>query len=411
MSELGVFSDIADVNPRSPAPAIGQPVSFIGMADVSEQGVLHSVTVREATAGYTPFVDGDVLVAKITPCLENGKGAHVRELPVRQGQGSTEFHVLRALPESCDRYLYHLTRTEAFRLRAESLMTGSAGQRRVPTEFFHRYQIRIPPLKEQRRIAEVLDTIDDTLRDTDRIIEKLKNSYGGLASDLLRGRHESGPVGDVDPAWSIGRLPDCNSLPESWAVKRLIDVCGLESGHTPARTNAAYWGGEIGWVSLHDTSRLQFGTIYETELTVTQAGIDNSSARVLPAGTIALSRTATVGKAVELGQPMATSQDFACFPPQPSILLPRYLLHLFRHMAPVWSRLAAGSTHQTIYMPIFRRLEVAVPPLPSQRVIVKALDDLQLRIDGEVRYRARLHEVRQGLADDLLSGRVRTANP
>ena len=191
MGDQAPLESLAEVNPRSPSARIGESISFVAMADVSERGYLESVHVRPASPGYTPFVEGDVLLAKITPCMENGKGAHVRELPVPQGQGSTEFHVLRARPGTSDRFLYHLTRTESFRLCAEALMTGSAGQRRVPTEFFSRYVVRVPPLEEQRRIAEILDTFDETIQETERVIAKLAMLRDGLRADLIDGAKDS----------------------------------------------------------------------------------------------------------------------------------------------------------------------------------------------------------------------------
>ena len=185
------FSDLAEINPRSPSPTDDETVSFVAMADVSESGVIDNFELRKASSGYTPFAVDDVLVAKITPCFENGKGAHVRNLPTRCGLGSTEFHVLRPRAGTSDRYLYHLTRTALFRLRGEGLMSGSAGQRRVPTEFFSRYAVRVPPLEEQRRIAEILDTIDETIQATEHVIAKSILIEQGLKWDLV-GRRVSG---------------------------------------------------------------------------------------------------------------------------------------------------------------------------------------------------------------------------
>ena len=187
-TDWAYLSDLAEVNPRSPSPTDGETVSFVAMADVSESGVIDNLELRKASTGYTPFAVGDVLVAKITPCFENGKGAHVRGLPTRCGLGSTEFHVLRPRSTTSDRYLYHLTRTSQFRRQGEGLMSGSAGQRRVPTEFFSRYAVRMPPLEEQRRIAEILDTIDETVQANEQQRDKLRRLRSGLASDLLSGR-------------------------------------------------------------------------------------------------------------------------------------------------------------------------------------------------------------------------------
>jgi type I restriction enzyme, S subunit len=269
--------------------------------------------------------------------------------------------------------------------------------------------VTLPPVEEQRRIIEILDTIDNAIQISERLIVKHQALYDGLASVLFTGGLSNKPLRPVPSEWIVGRPQRFHEFPSDWRVANLSRVAGLESGHTPARRNPTYWGGAIPWVSLHDTARLDFDVITVTSLTVTESGIQNSSARVLPTGTTALSRTATVGKAVEFGRPMATSQDFACFLPNREIA-PRFLLHLFRHLAPVWRELAAGSTHQTIYMPTFRRLEVALPPPAEQRSIVERLEAARAVVERELAARGRFERLRTGLAADLLSGRVRTVN-
>jgi type I restriction enzyme S subunit len=115
---------------------------------------------HEVSKSYTSFVSDDVLVAKITPCFENGKIAQAR--PTRRvGFGSTEFHVIRPhSDELAPRYLVHFLRQERVRKDGEGKMTGSAGQRRVPEHFLANLQLPLPPLPEQRRIVEILDKAD-----------------------------------------------------------------------------------------------------------------------------------------------------------------------------------------------------------------------------------------------------------
>src|SRR5690606_15758042 len=110
-------------------------VPFIPMTDVSESGrwtFKQSRPLKSVTAGFTAFEEGDVLVAKITPCLENGKGVHAVGLENGIGFGSTEFHVLRARMGNEPRFVFHLSQWRRFRRAAESQMVGSAGQQRVP---------------------------------------------------------------------------------------------------------------------------------------------------------------------------------------------------------------------------------------------------------------------------------------
>ncbi|MDZ7923066.1 MAG: restriction endonuclease subunit S [Marinagarivorans sp.] len=136
-------------------------------------------------------------------------------------------------------------------------------------------------------------------------------------------------------------------------------------------------------------------------------GIKNSSARVLPVDTVVFSRTATVGKATRLAVPMATSQDFAnwiCG----TELCPRYLVQVFRHMTREWDRLEEGSTHQTIYMPVFKKLQILLPPKAEQAKIADAGDAFDLRIEAEQAKLAELANVRAAawLCELKLTGRL-----
>jgi type I restriction enzyme S subunit len=160
------LADVADLNPPlAVSPSSGDDVSFLPMAAVDAESATaaNSETRRysEVSKGYTPFLDGDVLVAKITPCFENGKIAQAR-LTRRFGFGSTEFHVVRPRSDRLDaRYAVHFLRQDRIRKQGERRMTGSAGQRRVPEHFLAGLTIPLPPLPEQRRIAEILDKADE----------------------------------------------------------------------------------------------------------------------------------------------------------------------------------------------------------------------------------------------------------
>lgn len=139
-------------------------VSFVPMQAVSEETAAITTAedrpLVEVRRGYTAFQEQDVLFAKITPCMENGKLAIARGLSHGVGFGSTEFHVLRASPVLLPEYLCYFIRQSAFRAAAKQQMTGSAGQQRVPEAFLRKSEIPLPPLSEQRRIVEILDQAD-----------------------------------------------------------------------------------------------------------------------------------------------------------------------------------------------------------------------------------------------------------
>ena len=146
--------DVCTINPKAPTLEDDLQVSFVPMPRVGENGEFDPSEIREykdVKKGFTYFADGDVLFAKITPCMENGKGAVACGLKNKVGYGSTEFHVLRPNANKVlDKWLYYLTSWPVFRKEAEKNMTGSAGQKRVPKAFLENYQIEIPSIHTQK---------------------------------------------------------------------------------------------------------------------------------------------------------------------------------------------------------------------------------------------------------------------
>ncbi|WP_175745302.1 restriction endonuclease subunit S [Burkholderia ambifaria] len=199
---------------------------------------------------------------------------------------------------------------------------------------------------------------------------------------------------------------DAGHIPVDWRYTRLTGVARLESGHTPSRRKPSYWAGDIPWVSLHDTESLDANEIAQTAQTISAEGLKNSSARLLPKGTVIFSRTATVGKASVIGREMATSQDFANYICGPEVHN-HFLVYLFRHMAPEWKRLMAGSIHNTVYMPAFRSLNVILPPRFEQEAIAEALSDADALIESLSLLLAKKRQIKRGAMQGLLTGKKR----
>ena len=142
----------------------GAMVSFVPMPAVTEHGEIDATAIKEydeVKTGFTYFAENDVLFAKITPCMENGKGAVAKGLHNGIGFGSTEFHVLRPISGKTDPYwIYTLTAFSQFRIDAASNMTGSAGQRRVPASFLENYRVSLPPIELQEQFAAFVEQTD-----------------------------------------------------------------------------------------------------------------------------------------------------------------------------------------------------------------------------------------------------------
>ncbi len=156
------ITEVARLNARWDADVDGRPVSFVPMADV-EAGtgriVLSSIRSSESVRkGFTQFQEGDVLFAKITPCMENGKVGLAAGLVNGLGAGSTEFHVLRPQAPLDPRFLMHYLLQDQVRREARAWMRGAAGQLRVPPEFFGHLCMPLPPVPEQRRIVAEIES-------------------------------------------------------------------------------------------------------------------------------------------------------------------------------------------------------------------------------------------------------------
>lgn len=177
------LSGIAAINPTLDKSEIDDNllVSFVPMPAVeAETGRIDVSTHRrfaEVKKGYTGFLEGDVLFAKITPCMENGKMAVVPALKNDLGFGSTEFHVLRPAGSISPDYLYYFVSSKAFRIEAERNMTGAVGQRRVPTTFLNDSEIPLPSAAEQQRIVVKLDELFSEL---DKGVENLRTAQQQL---------------------------------------------------------------------------------------------------------------------------------------------------------------------------------------------------------------------------------------
>jgi type I restriction enzyme S subunit len=178
------ISEVAEVNPSFPRTSNLAPeslVSFLPMAAVSESGIITVQDERpfaEVSKGYTYFAEGDVLIAKITPCMENGKATFVHKLKHPAGFGSTEFHVLRPGSDIDGKYLFYMIWNPLFRKVAERNMTGTAGQKRVPSSFLKDFKLPLPLLPEQKRIAAILDKADSIRRKRQEAVR--------LTEELLR---------------------------------------------------------------------------------------------------------------------------------------------------------------------------------------------------------------------------------
>ena len=403
-------ASLAEVNPRTERPKeAGIDVSFIPMSDVSNAGrwVHHQTRqFREVQAGYTAFSEDDVLFAKITPCMENGKGALVRGLNGGIGFGSTEFHVLRAIPGRCTpEFLSQIASFPALREKAVSFFTGSAGQRRVSENFFEHYFIPDYSTKEQRRIADLLSAVDERIELIQAEVDKLEQLTPGAFDDAFSAAFDQVlnrkvlRVGRLNTGW-------CR-VPLLAAVSQILDF----RGRTPVKLGMSWGGGDIPALSANNVEmgRVNFAkecyvgslALYENWMTRGDCSCDDVLMTLeAPLGNVAL---------VPDDQRYILSQRVVLLKPNPELVDGPYLaLYLrWRWFQQLLAEESTGTTASGIQRKKLEKLPVLVPPQDARAKITEFLSALMNQKTLLVANIEKLKLQKQGLAQDLLTGRAR----
>lgn len=270
-------------------------------------------------------------------------------------------------------------------------------------------RIPCPPQDVQRRIADFLDDettrIDNVISARRTQLDLLKESIRAVAWEQVSGQTVSGPRTPT-------RVPWVDDLPRGWGSPRVCQVARIGTGHTPSRSEPDYWVDcDIPWLTTADVHGFRFDEVDEidkTEMMISDLGIANSAAVLHPAGTVALSRTASAGFSIIMGRDMATSQDYATWTCGP-LLDNRFLLWCLRAMRrDLLGRLAMGSTHKTIYFPDLMSIRVPLPPKRDQLAAVReiglAVDSVRRAMSDVERSVALLNEFKRSLISAAVSG-------
>lgn len=330
----------------------------------------------EEFKGGSKFLNGDTIMARITPCLENGKTAFVDCLNQDEvGFGSTEYIVLRAKQDISDpNFIYYLSISPEFRAIAIKSMVGSSGRQRVQTEVLAQSSFWFPPLSEQIKIGEFLSLFDRKIAINNRINDYLEQ----FAEQIFE--HE---------------YLRCEQNIE---FTNLISIIG---GGTPKTTIPEFWNGGIPFFTPKDAYS---NLIFTTEKSLSKEGLNKCSSDLFPAGTTFITARGTVGKVCMAGIPMAMNQS--CYALKGHKIGPIVTFFLTRKAVKQLKAYATGAVFDAIVTRDFEQIYLGNLSENQATELEEKLSPLFKLIAEKIKENQTLSELRDTLLPKLLSGEI-----
>lgn len=352
-------------------------VSFLPMEAVGDAGNLNlerETTIAEVQSGYTYFREGDVTYAKITPCFENGKGAHMRGLLNGIGFGSTELVAVRPdYSQTTSEYLNWIFRSPVFRRLAEASMYGAGGQKRVPDDFTRDFALGFPNIEEQVLISRFLSIetakLDNLMAEQEKLIALLKEKrLAVIAHVVSKGFDPLTPMKDSEVEW-LGRVP------ENWDVRRLSSISTkITNGYVGPTRDILLDEGVRYLQSLHiKKNEIRFNEPYFVSL---QWSLDHQKS-ILQTGDVLIVQTGDIGQVAVVTEEFEGCNCHALIIVSPlrTVILGKWLSWVLNSEYGFHSLLSiqTGALHPHLNCGNVKELFIPVPPLEAQAKAVKYL--------------------------------------
>ena len=369
------LSEIAEFNPRESikkglvAKKIAMDKLHPFCRDVPEY------EYAEFTGG-TKFRNGDTIMARITPCLENGKTAKVNILEDGEiGFGSTEYIVFRAKENMADEdYLYYLVCSPLVRDPAIKSMVGSSGRQRVQTDVVQNLEIDIPELSIQRKIGALLKALDDKIALNNAINKNLEQQAQAIFSKYY------------------------DASIDKQSFTSLIRVLG---GGTPKTGNPEYWNGAIPFFTPKDVGEPY---TFHTEKNLTEAGLDTCNSRLYPINTSFVTARGTVGKVSLAGKPMAMNQS--CYALASESIDPVLVYFYVLKAVSSLKHKASGAVFDAIVTRDFDTEVINVLNSVDSKAVLEVIAPMMNTIHSNTEENIRLSSLRDVLLPRLMSGEL-----
>jgi len=258
-------------------------------------------------------------------------------------------------------------------------------------------KIPIPPLEEQKKIAEIIDTVDSIITDTTNLIEKLKLLKEKTLNLLITGKIWHKEFEDTE----IGKIP------KNWEIKRLKDVIiKAKSGGTPRRNIPEYWNGNIPFAKAQDITKSD-KYLYNTEEFITEKGLENSNACIVPENSLLLTIYGSIGFVAINKIPVATNQQIIGIIPNKNIVDIEFLYYWYLYFKPYWSKFIKKDAVPHLTLEIVLNSAIPIPPLEEQKKIAEILSIIDIKIETEKKYLDYMKKLKEKLLAALMTGKIR----
>ena len=369
------------------------PLIDIDKITVGRKLVTNKDTIVYEKQGGCKFQNGDTLMARITPCLENGKMA-MASIPDK-GIGSTELFVFRGKKGITDNdFVYYFLKQSYIRNLAANSMTGASGRQRADLKFIKKIKFDLPSLPTQQKIASILSSYDRLIENNTRRIRLLEQMAENLYKEwFVRFRfpgHEN--------------VEMVNGLPKGWEVRKLIKNIKTSSGGTPSRSKSEFYtNGTIPWIK---TGELQDCILINTEECITEKAVNNSSAKIFPKGTLLMAMYGVnVGK-LGISEIEATCNQACCVFTPKHIDYKYYLFHYLKSIREYLLSISFGAAQQNLSQELIKSIKVLFPNEKTNSSFVKKIEPLFKEISIIQQQNQLLTRQRDLLLPRLMSGKL-----
>lgn len=375
------LKDICQLNPAYLGGNIEDTVSFVPMESLRNGNIdLKEISFSEAKGKYTYFADGDLLIAKVTPCFENGNIAVAENLKNGIGFGSSEIFVLRMNKDSLNKYVFYLSQTSHFQDSACATMCGVGGLKRISPLFFRTYEFNIPSLAEQQRIVNYLDKKLSAIDLRVEVLEKEKEAYARLKKSVInqavtRGLNPNVALKDSGIDW-IGMIP------EHWEIKRIKELCTFVSrGATPDYVDDSNF--KVMNQAVFSSGKLNHEIVKYSSIMKSDSQIRKGDLLIASTGGGVLGKLYYFDDIDQNfyadSHVTIVRNDKGSF----NVKLLYYLLSINFDM--INACMAKGSTNQTeLQREKLLAYEISIPPLTEQQAIADYLDEKCAKIDAAI---------------------------